>query len=84
MEVAKVTAKGQVTIPRNIRVKMDLKRGDSVVFFEDNGKYFLKNSIEITLKNFQDSMKGEAGLAGFNDPDDVVGYIKSRRKVRSD
>jgi AbrB family looped-hinge helix DNA binding protein len=84
MEVAKVTAKGQVTIPRNIRVKMDLKRGDSVVFFEDNGKYFLKNSIEITLKNFQDSMKDEAGLAGFNDPDDVVGYIKSRRKVRSD
>jgi len=83
MEVAKITSKGQVTIPRDIRVKMDLKKGDKILFFEENGKYFLQNSNSIALKKLQDIMKGEAEKAGFNDPDDVVKYIKSRRKIRS-
>ncbi len=83
MEVAKITSKGQVTIPRDIRVKMDLKKGDKILFFEENGKYFLQNSNSIALKKIQDIMKGEAEKAGFNDPDDVVKYIKSRRKIKS-
>ena len=83
MEIAKVTSKGQVTIPRDIRIKMDLKKGDKIVFFEENGKYFLQNSASIALKNIQDIMKGEAEKAGFNDPDDVLEYIKSRRKVKN-
>jgi AbrB family looped-hinge helix DNA binding protein len=83
MEVAKVSSKGQITIPRDLRVKMDLKKGDKILFFEENGKIFLRNSVSIALKNIQDSMEGEAGRAGFNDPDDVVKYIKSRRKIRN-
>jgi AbrB family looped-hinge helix DNA binding protein len=83
MEIAKVTSKGQVTIPRDIRVKMNLKKGDKIIFFEDNGKYFLQNSASVALKTFQDSMEGEAEKAGFNDPDDVVKYIKARRKTRN-
>ena len=43
MEIAKVTSKGQITIPRDIRVKMDLKKGDKILIFEDNGKYFFQN-----------------------------------------
>ena len=82
MEIAKITSKGQVTIPRDIRVKMDLKKGDKILFFEENGKYFLQNSASVALKNIQDIMKGEAERAGFNDPEDIVKYIKSRRKTR--
>jgi AbrB family looped-hinge helix DNA binding protein len=86
MEIARVTSKGQITIPRDIRVKMNIKRGDKIVFFEDNGNYFIQNSASIALKaleDFQNSMEGEAEKAGFNDPDDVVKYIKSLRKVRN-
>jgi AbrB family looped-hinge helix DNA binding protein len=83
MEVAKVTSKGQITIPRDIRVKMELKKGDKILFFEENGKYFLQNSVSSALKQIQDSMKGEAERAGFNNPDDVVKYIKSRRNYTS-
>ena len=85
MEIARVTSKGQITIPRDIRAKMNIKRGDKIVFFEDNGKYFLQNSASIAVKaleNFQNNMKGEAEKVGFNDPDDVVKYIKSLRKTR--
>jgi len=60
MEVAKVTSKGQITIPRDIRVKMDLKKGDKILFFEEDGKYFLQNSASLALKNFQNIPKGEA------------------------
>jgi AbrB family looped-hinge helix DNA binding protein len=80
MEIAKVTSKGQITIPRDIRVKLELKKGDKILFFEENGKYFLQNSASTALKAFQNIMKGEAEKAGFNGPDDVTRYIKSRRK----
>jgi hypothetical protein len=62
---------------------MDLKEGDTILIFEENGKYFFQNSASAVLKSFQDSMKGEAKKAGFNNPDDVVSYIKSRRKTRN-
>jgi len=83
MEVAKITSKGQVTIPRDIRLKMNLKKGDKIVFFEEDGKYFLQNSASIALNELQEIMKGEAERVGFNDPDDVVKYIKTRRKIKN-
>lgn len=89
MEVARVTSKGQITIPRDIRLKMDLKMGDKILFFEENGKYFLKNSNSIILSDFsnalekiQNNMKGEAEKAGFKSPNDVTQYIKSLRKAK--
>ena len=83
MEVAKVSSKGQITIPRDLRAKMELKKGDKILFFEENGKIFLQNSVSVALKNIQESMKGEAEKAGFKNPDDVVKYIKSRRKIKN-
>ena len=86
MEMARVTSKGQITIPRDIRAKMNIKRGDKIVFFEDNGKFIFENSASIAIKaleDFQNSMEGEAAKAGFNNPDDVVKYIKSLRKARN-
>jgi AbrB family looped-hinge helix DNA binding protein len=80
MEIAKITSKGQITIPQEIRERMDLKKGDKIIFFEENGKYFFQNSNSVVLANFQKNMKGAAKEAGFNDPDDVVKYIKQLRK----
>jgi len=85
MEVARVTSKGQITIPRDIRTKMKIKKGDKIIFFEDNGKYFLQNSALLankSLEDIQNNMKGEAEKAGFNNPNDVTKYIKSLRKTK--
>ncbi|MBR5508946.1 MAG: AbrB/MazE/SpoVT family DNA-binding domain-containing protein, partial [Lachnospiraceae bacterium] len=35
MELAKVTSKGQITIPIEIRRKLGLKEGDKVLFIEE-------------------------------------------------
>ena len=80
MELAKVTSKGQITIPRDIRNRMNLKTGDKILFFEENGKYFLQNSNSIVLSEFQKAMEGAANEAGFNSTEDVDKYVKNLRK----
>ena len=80
MELAKVTSKGQITIPRDIREKMNLKTGDKILFFEENNRFFLQNSNSVVLADFQKAMRGAAKEAGFNNPDDVMAYIKQLRK----
>jgi len=49
----KVTQKGQVTIPRDIRLFLGIKTGDEIVFELYNGKAYLKKRAPqfITLKN---------------------------------
>ena len=39
MDIAKVTAKGQITLPKNIRDRLNLGVGDKVAFIEKNGAY---------------------------------------------
>jgi AbrB family looped-hinge helix DNA binding protein len=80
MEIAKITSKGQITIPQEIREKMALKKGDKIIFIEDNGKYYFQNSNSLTLANFQNNMRGAAEEAGFTGSDDVEKYIKQLRK----
>jgi len=82
MELAKITSKGQITIPKDIRTKMNLKTGDKILFFEENDKFFLQNSNAVALTEFQKAMKGAAEEAGFKDPDDVMNYIKELRKSK--
>ena len=82
MELAKVTSKGQITIPLMIRNKLQLKAGDKVFFEESRGKVYITNASQVTLANVQAQMKGEAKKAGFQTEDDDVAYIKELRKTR--
>ena len=81
MELAKITSKGQITIPKDIREKMNLRTGDRILFFEKDDKFFLQNSNSVALADFQQKMEGAAEEAGFKNPDDVVKYIKKLRKT---
>lgn len=82
MELAKVTSKGQITIPLMIRNLLQLKTGDKVFFEEISGKVYITNASQITLANVQTQMQGEAEKAGFQTEDDVVAYIKELRKAK--
>ena len=82
MELAKVTSKGQITIPLTIRNLLGLKTGDKVFFEESRGKIYITNASQISFSNIQDQMQGEAGKAGFQTEDDVIAYIKELRKIR--
>lgn len=82
MELAKVTSKGQITIPLMIRNLLQLKTGDKVFFEEIRGKVYITNASQITLANVQTQMQGEAEKGGFQTEDDVVAYIKELRKAK--
>ena len=54
---AKLTAKNQITIPKMVRKKLDVKEGDSLIFFVDNNEVKLSNrkncKVEIEDKERQ-------------------------------
>lgn len=82
MELAKVTAKGQITIPRVIRNLLQLKAGDKVFFEERKGKVYIANASQTVLADIQKKMQEGAAKVGFQSEDDVVAYIKELRRVR--
>ena len=47
MELAKLTTKGQITIPAEIRKRLNVQAGDKVVFLEVNGRIFIENAEKL-------------------------------------
>ena len=52
MNKAKVTFKGQVTIPKEVRNSLDIKEGDSVIFVIEKDHAVLKPLKKKNLKYF--------------------------------
>lgn len=57
MKLAKVTSRGQITLPLAIRRKLDVKEGDKVVFYEENGRIVVENAAKLTIA--QEKKPGE-------------------------
>ena len=57
MDLAKVTSRGQITLPLAIRRKLDVKEGDKVVFYEENGRIVVENAAKLTIA--QEKKPGE-------------------------
>ncbi len=83
MELAKVTTKGQITIPREVRTKLGVKAGDKVLFIEEAGKIVIMNSSMAALKEIQNEFAGAAIKAGIKSADDVNALVKKIRKERA-
>ena len=80
MELAKVTSKGQITIPVEIRRKLGIKNGDKVLFVEECGKVYMMNSSMDALLEAQRAFAGEADKLGLKNDDDVMAMIKELRE----
>jgi len=83
MELAKITTRGQITIPLEIRRKLGVKDGDKVVFLEQDGRIIMENSVMLALKDVQDAFRGEADRLGLKTEEDVVAMVKEVRKERA-
>ena len=57
---AKVMAKGQVTIPKDVREILGISSGDRVTFVVENGSVRLINSAVYAMQMLQAQMAGEA------------------------
>lgn len=80
MELAKVTSKGQITIPVDIRKKLGVKEGDKILFVEEENRVVIMNSTLVALEEAQKAFQGEAKRLGLKNEQDVVDMIKRMRK----
>ena len=53
---ARVMAKGQVTIPKNVRAALGVESGDRVTFIVDGNNVRVVNSAVYALMRFQEQM----------------------------
>ena len=77
---ARVMAKGQVTIPKNVRAVLGINTGDRVTFIVEDGDVKVVNSAVYALKRFQQQMKGEGEKAGMFTDEDVAAWITASRR----
>ena len=82
MELAKITSKGQITLPISIRRALKLKDGDKVAFIERNGQFILINPVLLAIREVQEAYDGEAERLGLEDVNDVVNMVKEIRESR--
>lgn len=78
---AKVMAKGQITLPKDIREVLGLKTGDRVILISQDNQVIMMNSSVYALKMLQDAMQGEAGKAGLSSDEDVDDLIREMRST---
>ena len=82
MELATVTTKGQITIPKSIRELLDLKEGSKILFVQKGNDIVIQNSAMVALEKIQNAFDGEAERLGLKTEEDVVKMIKEFRKNR--
>ena len=80
MELAKVTSKGQITIPIEIRRKLGVKEGDKILFIEEQGRIVMINSSMNALRDAQAAFAGEAERLGLKYEQDVADMIAELRR----
>lgn len=79
MEVAKITSRGQITLPIDIRKRLGVRDGDKVVFIENQGQILIANAAKIAFSNLRAGFAGEAERLGLRDEDDVVALVDEVR-----
>ncbi len=62
---AKVTSKGQITLPREIRKLLNIKEGNIVAFQKEDDRIVIKSAR--TLKEFKGFLKGRGRTADFDE-----------------
>lgn len=81
---ARVMSKGQVTIPKKVRLALGIDVGDRVTFVVDGGQVRVVNSAIYTLEKFQKQMAGKAEIAGFTSEEDIASWITQSRREETD
>lgn len=84
MNIAKITSKGQVTIPKEVRNALNLKTGGKIVFIEKDGGYMMFNSDEFKLfekKEQKDLLNGiiaSMAMESLETKQDMLDYAEQR------
>ena len=76
---AKVMAKGQITIPKDIRDVLGVSSGDRVTFIVEGNSVRIVNSAVYAMQTLQKDMNGEADRANLTSDEDVMSLVNEIR-----
>ncbi len=76
---AKVMAKGQITIPKEIREVLGVSSGDRVSFVVEGNTVRLVNSAVYAMQVLQSEMRGEAERTGLTSDEDMMALVREMR-----
>ncbi|MGI6671422.1 MAG: AbrB/MazE/SpoVT family DNA-binding domain-containing protein [Christensenellales bacterium] len=80
MNLAKISANGQITVPVEIRRQLGLKPGDKILFVNNpNGEIVLTNASARAIYKAQAAFAGAAGEMGLVDEEDVQALVDEVR-----
>ena len=73
---AKVMAKGQIIIPKDVRDVLGVSNGDRITFIVEGNTVRIVNSAVYAMQVLQKEMIGEAERADLTSDDDVMALVK--------
>ena len=76
---AKVMAKGQITIPKDVRKVLGVTSGDRISFIVEGNTVRIVNSAVYAMQMLQNEMIGEAERAGLTSDEDIMALVKELR-----
>ena len=80
MNLAKLSANGQIKVPVEVRRQLGLKSGDKVLFFQkQNGEIVISNASAAALRKAQAAFAGAAEALGVADEEDVQALVDEVR-----
>ena len=80
MNLAKISANGQITVPAEIRRLLGLKSGDKILFFQKpNGEVVINNASAQAIYKAQKAFEGVAEQMGVVNDDDVQALVDEIR-----
>ena len=80
MNLAKLSANGQITVPVEIRRELGLKEGDKVLFFKrENGDIIIGNASALAIREAQQAFSAVAEKLGNPSEDDIQSWVDDVR-----
>jgi AbrB family looped-hinge helix DNA binding protein len=80
MNLAKISANGQITVPAEIRRLLGLKSGDKILFIENSsGEIVINNASAQAIYKAQKAFEGVAEQMGVSNDDDVQMLVNEIR-----
>lgn len=79
VDSAKVMAKGQITIPKDVREVLGVSSGDRVSFIVEGNTVRMVNAAVYAMQLLQTEMTGEARRTGLISDEDVMDLVKQMR-----
>jgi AbrB family looped-hinge helix DNA binding protein len=80
MNLVRLSANGQITVPAEVRKLLGLKSGDKILLYQNqSGEIVLDNASTNALLKVQHAMDGVAERLGLSDEDDVQKLVDEVR-----